>query len=292
MPEGNEALNSGASPSPQPLSTTPPIATAPFETLWQNAQQADARNEGTEANEGESSTASASANDEAKPGPIPYDRFKEVNERAKTYESELATLREQLQSLQAQPTEPTVDPDLAMFRELLGVSSAAELQQAIEENQKQQWEQSVFTHYQGLVDRGEMDEELAAREARLQIQQAELQQLQNRLAASERNTQIAEATRAYPSVSKAQSLFDKLVNAGMKPLEAAREVDALVASMTTAATSQVAAQVASTPPTPMGNSDAPPPSAFESSPQPASGRKPWEIPFERLFGINKPKDTI
>lgn len=292
MPEGNEALNSIDSPSTQPLSTTPPIATAPFETLWQNAQQADARNDGTEANEGDSSTASASANDEAKPGPVPYDRFKEVNERAKTFESELATLRQQLESLQAQPAEPPVDPDLAMFRELLGVSSAAELQQAIEENQKQQWENSVFTHYQGLVDRGEMDEELAAREARLQIQQAELQQLQNRLAASERNTQIAEATRAYPSITKAQSLFDKLVNAGMKPLEAAREVDALVASMTTAATSQVAAQVASTPPTPMGSADAAPPSASESLPSPASGRKAWEIPFERLFGINKPKDTI
>lgn len=205
--------------------------------------------------------------DEGEPGPIPYNRFKEVND--------------QFKELKAQK-----EAENAILQQF-GFSSLAEMQQAAELERQRIEEERVSAYFQSQVDEGELDETTASMRRDLEIQriQFERERQQVRELLLQQHKQFA--LTQHPSAAQAPDMVDELIRAGLAPDAAAAQVAAMVDRFSLAAKSQAIRQPS--PPSPMGSTN----QAAQQT-RPMSPLDAWKQqaarPWRDILGGNK--DTI
>lgn len=179
--------------------------------------------------------ADSAGEDQGEPGPIPYTRFKEVNDQLR----ELKQLKEQ---------------EAQVLREF-GFNNVEEMRQAAALEQQRMEEQNIASYFQRQVEEGELDEYTASlRQAvemeRLQIAR-ERAQLQAYLVQQER----ANALSANPAAQQAQDMVDDLIASGLPPQVAVQKVAQMVERFNLAAQTQAVKQNQSVAPAPMSTSN-------------------------------------
>jgi vacuolar-type H+-ATPase subunit I/STV1 len=179
--------------------------------------------------------ADSAGEESGEPGPIPYTRFKEVNDQLR----ELKQMKEQ---------------EAQVLREF-GFNNLEEMRQAAALEQQRMEEQNIASYFQRQVDEGELDEQTASlRQAvemeRLQIAR-ERAQLQAYLVQQER----ANALASNPAAQQAQDMVDDLIASGLPPQLAVQKVAQMVERFNLAAQTQAVKQNQSVAPAPMSTSN-------------------------------------
>jgi len=166
------------------------------------------------------------------PGNVPYERFREVNERAK----------------QADQLSNEFDNWRSVIDEFkqLGYNSAADIQAALEAQQQANEEAEIAQRYQQLQDANVID----PYNAQLQ-QEAELTKLRYERQMQKVNSYLlqqeqSQAMSQYPLANQAPELVQGLVRSGMSPTEAAQAVDQQIRALTKKTSSRTCHKVAGT----------------------------------------------
>jgi len=208
----------------------------------------------------------AEAEESGEPGPIPYNRFKEVND--------------QFKELKAQK-----EAEAAILQQF-GFGSLEEMRQAAELEQQRLEEERVSAYYQTQVDEGELDETTAGMRRDLEIQRMQFQR--ERMAVQELllQQQRQAALSVNPAAAQAPDMVDELIRSGVAPDRAAAQVAAMVERFSLAAKSQAIRQPSV--PAPMGSTN--------QSAQPTRPQSPldaWRAGASRSWrDIFNGKDTL
>jgi hypothetical protein len=165
---------------------------------------------------------------QGEPGPIPYDRFREVNERARQAQSQLDNWSDVITGLQAQ-----------------GYRSAEDVRRALQDQQLQAQENEIRTRYHDLENQNLVD----STTANLQMN-AELEAHRYRQAMSEAKQYMVQnekqkAFTQYPAAQQATQIVDSLIEKGIAPAQAIQLVASQIETLSKTLRSEVAKQVTS-----------------------------------------------
>lgn len=165
---------------------------------------------------------------QGEPGPIPYDRFREVNERARQAQSQLDNWSDVISGLQAQ-----------------GYRSAEDVRRALQEQQLQAQENEIRTRYHELESQSLVD----STTANLQME-AELEAFRYRTAIAEARQYMVQnekqkAFAQYPAAQQATQMVDTLIERGIQPEQAIKLVASQIEQLSKSLKSEVAKQVTS-----------------------------------------------
>ena len=206
---------------------------------------------------------------QAEPGPIPYSRFKEVND--------------QFRALKEQRT--AEENILRQF----GFSSVEEMKQAAAAEQQRMEEQQLASYFQQQVNDGELDEHTAGLRHAVELERLQLARERAQVQSYIAQQQKAEAMMASPEAQQAQDMVDDLINSGLPPQVAVQKVAQMVQRFNLAAKTQAIRQNQSVVPSPM--------SSTNQSAQPTQAMNPLDAwrqqaskPWRELF--NGSKDTV
>lgn len=204
--------------------------------------------------------------DASNPGPIPYDRFREVNDKARNYSERLDKWADVISQFEQQ-----------------GYQSAADVQLALQRQQQELAEQQIVSRYreleqQELVDPATAKLQLEAELERYRYQQA-MAEVSQFMIQQERQT----AMEQYPLAKEASALVDALISAGNEPTRAAQMVHEHVGRLTQSLRSEVAKQVAHGQRTPTPQSQASSARPVVTGNQPGQGM--GRTSLSQLMGI-------
>lgn len=204
---------------------------------------------------------------QAEPGPIPYSRFKEVNDQFRA-------LKEQKEQ------------EAAILQQF-GFSSIEEMRQAAALEQQRMEEQNIAAYFQNQVNEGELDEHTASLRQAVEMERLQLARERAQMQSYLAQQQKAEAFAQNPEAQQAQDMVDDLINSGLPPQLAVQKVAQMVQRFNLAAKTQAIRQ--SVAPTPMSSSN--------QSAQPTTPMNPldsWRSqaskPWRELF--NGSKDIV
>jgi hypothetical protein len=144
------------------------------------------------------------------PGNVPYERFREVNEQARQG-------REYQQQMERWA-------DLISQLEGNGFQSAADLQNALQQQHLQREEQTIREQYLGFARDEMMPQDLAEAKAEAEIQKMRYDRVMNQMSEYMVSQQIDQALQQYPYARRGQDMFNGLVQNGMNPHDAAQFV--------------------------------------------------------------------
>jgi hypothetical protein len=169
---------------------------------------------------------SEQASDTSEPGPIPYDRFREVNDKYKNSSDRLSKWDDVIQQFEQQ-----------------GYQSAEDVQRALAQQEQQAQEQAIRQRYHDLTQQELVDPNTA----QLQLE-AELTSLRYKQAMAEMNQFMAqrereEAVQRYPLAQKAGHIVDRLITTGVKPSDAVKMVHELTHGLQQSMRQEVTQQV-------------------------------------------------
>lgn len=163
------------------------------------------------------------------PNPVPYERFREVNERARQaeeYEAKLQKWGRVIEQFEQQ-----------------GYSDASQVDAALEQQRQAAEDQAIRNRYQQLVDSQLLDPAVAeaqyeAESARIGYER-QMQQVQEYMMYQQREA----AFQAYPLAARAEVLVDNLIQAGIDPVSAAQAVHEQVRTLTQAMVPEITSRI-------------------------------------------------
>lgn len=204
-------------------------------------------------------------------GPIPYDRFREVNEQARSAKQELDQWNDIIQEFRQQ-----------------GFNSAADLRKAAAQRDAAMQEEAIRNRYreleqQELVDPQTANLQLEAELERFRYQQA-MAQVSQYMIQQERQT----AVNQYPLAQQAPAMVETLINRGVPPQEAVKITHEQIANLRKSIQSDVTKQVAQGRNTPM-------PTGRGNSAQPVvNGNAPQggRMSLSALMGIGRNRNSV
>jgi len=158
----------------------------------------------------------------SEPGPIPYTRFKEVND--------------QFRALKEQKEQE------AQILQQFGFSSMEEMRQAAMQEQQRLEEERIAFQIQQQVDNGELDEYTANVRRDLEIQRLQFQRERMQFQQVLAQQQVAAAMAANPAAQQAQDMVTELMQAGVAPDVAVQKVAQMVERFSLAAKTQAIRQ--------------------------------------------------
>lgn len=158
----------------------------------------------------------------AEPGPIPYNRFKEVNDQLR----ELKQMKEQEASILQQ----------------FGFSNLEEMRQAAFAEQQRLEEERIASHFQQQVEEGYLDEGTAEMRRDLEIQRLQFERERAQVRDLLVQQQVSAAMASSPSAQQAPDMVMELVKSGLPPQQAAAQVAMMVDRFSMAAKSQAIRQ--------------------------------------------------
>lgn len=172
------------------------------------------------------------------PNPVPYDRFREVNERAKTASDRLNKWGDVISEFERQ-----------------GFSSAADLQAALAQQQQQAQEQAIVDRYKELEQQELLDPQTSQLQMQAELERFRYQQAMQQVSQFMLDQQKGSAFTQYPLAKRNESMVDELVGRGIQPAEAARIVHEQVDRLTKALVPELVSklQQGKAMPTPAGN---------------------------------------
>lgn len=207
-------------------------------------------------------------NDTKEPGPIPYDRFREVNDKAKSYSERLDKWADVISQFEQQ-----------------GFQSAADLQRAIQQQQVQAQEESIKQRYRELESQDLIDPATAQLQLDAELQKFRYEQAMAEVSQFMVQREREQAVQMYPLAQKANHMVDSLVNAGIKPSDAVRMVHEQIQSLQQSLVPELTKQVVQGQRTPTPQSQA-------GSAAPVVGgtqQSPRRMGLSELMGINRHK---
>jgi hypothetical protein len=202
----------------------------------------------------------------SEPGPIPYERFKEVNDKAKSYSDRYEKWADVIQQFEQQ-----------------GFQSAADIRRMQQQQQVEMQEESIRQRYhelqaQELVDPATAQLQLDAELQKFRYEQA-MQEVGQYMAQKERE----QAVQQFPLAQKASHLVDSLVNVGIKPTEAVKMVHEQIQSLQQSLLPELTKQVVQSQRTPTPQSQAGSAAPVVNS----SYQAPQRMSLADLMGINR-----
>lgn len=206
--------------------------------------------------------------DTKEPGPIPYDRFREVNDKAKSYSERLDKWADVISQFEQQ-----------------GFQSAADLQRAIQQQQVQAQEESIKQRYRELESQDLIDPATAQLQLDAELQKFRYEQAMAEVSQFMVQREREQAVQMYPLAQKANHMVDSLVNAGIKPSDAVRMVHEQIQSLQQSLVPELTKQVVQGQRTPTPQSQA-------GSAAPVVGgtqHSPRRMGLSELMGINRTK---
>jgi len=176
-----------------------------------------------------------SVTDQGEPGPVPYDRFKEVNQKANDASSRLNRWNDVISEFESN-----------------GYNSAQDLQAAMRQREVQSQEDAIVSRYRDLeandlIDPTTSQLQLQAELERFRYQQA-MQQVSQYMVGQQKHNAFAQ----YPLARKNEAFVDQLIQRGMDAQEAASLVHSQVEQLTKSLAPELLARLQSgrTAPTP------------------------------------------
>ena len=169
------------------------------------------------------------------PGPIPYTRFKEVNDQFRA-------LKEQKEQ------------EAAILQQF-GFSSMEEMRQAAMAEQQRLEEERISMQFQQQVDEGELDEYTANMRRDLEIQRLQFQRERMQFQQALAQQQLTAAMASNPAAQQAQDMVNELMQAGLPADLAVKKVAQMVERFSLAAKTQAIRQPQNVAPVPMSTSN-------------------------------------
>jgi len=151
------------------------------------------------------------------PGSVPYERFREVNEQARSgreYQERLERWSDVIQQLESN-----------------GFQSAADVQRALQEQQWQQQEDQIRSEYDQLTSQDIVSPELAQAQAEAEINKLRYDRLMNQMSEYMVTQQRESALQQYPYARRGMDMYEGLIQNGMNPMDAAEYVHNSVAGI-------------------------------------------------------------
>jgi hypothetical protein len=172
------------------------------------------------------------------PGAVPYERFREVNERAK----------------QAEQTTGELEAWRGVIDEFkqLGFNSAADIQQALYQQQQEAEEQEIVQRYQRLQDADVLDPQSAYAQQEAEIMKLRYERQMGQVQQYMLQQEMDQAMQQYKYASKAPELVQQLIQQGLAPNTAAEFVHNQVRSLAQQLVPELTGRLQSQAPTPMG----------------------------------------
>lgn len=206
------------------------------------------------------------------PGNVPYERFREVNEKAKTADQYSA----ELNSWQA-----VIDE----FKQQ-GYNSAADVQAALAAQQQQAEEQEIRERYEHLQNANVLDAQSAYAQQEAEITklryERQMAQVQQYMVAQH----TTQAMQSYPLAQRAPDLVNNLVQSGIDPNIAAEFVHNQVRNIAKTLVPELTNKLVSNGPTPI------------SGGRPAANPQPPKAPgtglstLTQLLGISRNQNSV
>jgi len=172
------------------------------------------------------------------PGAVPYERFREVNERAKQAEQTTGEL-EQWRGV------------IDEFKQL-GFNSASDIQQALLQQQQQAEEAEIIDRYQRLQDADVIDPQSAYAQQEAEITKLRYERQMGQVQHYMLQQQTEQAMQQYKYASRAPELVSSLIQQGLAPSEAAQFVHNQVRALAQQLVPELTGRLQSQAPTPMG----------------------------------------
>lgn len=151
------------------------------------------------------------------PGSVPYERFREVNEQARSgreYQERLERWSDVIQQLESN-----------------GFQSAADVQRALQEQQWQQQEDQIRSEYDQLMSQDIVSPELAQAQAEAEINKLRYDRLMNQMSEYMVTQQRESALQQFPYARRGMDMYEGLIQNGMNPMDAAEYVHNSVAGI-------------------------------------------------------------
>lgn len=208
------------------------------------------------------------------PNPVPYDRFREVNERAKQASDQLSRWGDVIQEFERQ-----------------GFSSAEDVQRAIAAQQQQAQEQAIIERYRQLEQQELLDPQTSQLQMQAELERFRYQQAMQEVSHYMMEQQKATALSQFPLAQRNQGAVDSLVQRGIDPVEAARIVHEQVDQLTKALVPELVQRLNAgrTAPTPTSTRQSARPTVANGGQQPAQGGR---SSLSQLLGISRSKQSI
>jgi hypothetical protein len=178
------------------------------------------------------------------PQPVPYERFREVNERARTadeLETKLNRWGRVIEQFEQQ-----------------GYQSSDDIDRVMEQQQQSAYEDQVRNRYQQLADSQIIDPAVAQMQQEAEIAKYRYEQQMSQVQGYMLMQQRDIAVQQYPLAQRAPGLVDNLIQAGFNPMEAAQAVHEQVRTIAQSLAPEIASRMNKTKrsPQPMGNGQA------------------------------------
>lgn len=203
------------------------------------------------------------------PEAVPYERFREVNEQAKSAK-EYQTRYDQW-------------ADVIQQFEENGFNSASDVKRALEAQQEQLAEQQIRDKWVNAQSEQYLDPQLADAQAEVEIQKYRYEKLNQQVNSALTQQQRNAALTEYPYARRAIQMVDNLITSGLNPREAASQVHSQVEGLIESMVPELAELVAKQrrAPTPLSTANSAQPVVRPSEPvrQSSSGI------FSRMLGI-------
>lgn len=151
------------------------------------------------------------------PSPVPYERFREVNERAKQANDQLSRWSQVIQEFERQGFHSAEDVNLALARQ----------QQAAQE-------QAIISRYRDLEQQELIDPDTGRLQMEAELEKFRYQQAMQEVSHYMIEQQKSQALTQYPLAQRNQASVDSLVQRGIDPVDAARIVHEQVEQITKA----------------------------------------------------------
>lgn len=208
------------------------------------------------------------------PNPVPYDRFREVNERAKQASDQLSRWGDVIQEFERQ-----------------GFSSAEDVQKAIAAQQQQAQEQAIVDRYRQLEEQELLDPQTSQLQMQAELERFRYQQAMQQVSQYMLEQQKSTAMSQYPLAQRNQGAVDSLVQRGVEPVEAARIIHEQVDQLTRALVPELVQRLNAgrTAPTPTSTRQSARPTVANGGQQPAQGGRST---LSQLLGISRSKQSI
>lgn len=172
------------------------------------------------------------------PGAVPYERFREVNERAK----------------QAEQTSGELEAWRGVIDEFkqLGFNNAQDIQQALLQQQQQAEEQEIIDRYQRLQEADILDTQSAYAQQEAEIMKLRYERQMGQVQQYMLQQEMDQAMQQYKFASKAPELVQQLVQNGLAPNQAAQFVHDQVRNLAQQLVPELTGRLQNQAPTPMG----------------------------------------
>lgn len=208
------------------------------------------------------------------PEPVPYDRFREVNERARNANDRLSKWGDVIQEFERQ-----------------GFSSAQDLQQAIVQQQAKAQEQQIIDRYKELEAQELVDPTTGQLQMQAELERFRYQQAMSQVSQYMIDQQKSTAISQFPLAKQNPAAVDSLIANGIQPDMAAKIVHEQIETLSKALVPQLLAKLNAgrNAPTPTNNSQTARPTVANGGQQAAQGGR---MSLAQLMGISRGRQNI